>query len=377
MPETLLFNQVNAPIRMELIATADGEVLAFKNAILARAETNANDDDIDAVGIGELASTIVGRPVDVEHNVHNNCGVFTAARPVDGSTALSIDGVLWADRYPEQARGLMSGTHGLSVEASAERAICSVCNSSFAGADDYCVHLQAKKAFGAKRQLRGLKGKGGAVTTHPAGTDTKADPSQVYFVASHQQKSVEVLESTEEPTMKYETSTEVQAATPDESAATTSSSTGTVAVVVVAPPAPVLEAASNPQPGEDAGNREDEAEVEGAQSAEACNSGVKGEMEAMQSAMASLKSSLESLTEQVSQITASLTGMKMAARRQMVRMSDEEWAAQEKTIVSMDDAAFALLASTTQKKQPLSLGAFTVRVPEPDAGRTKEPLTLR
>jgi hypothetical protein len=181
----ITFTQQNRAISFELIASDDGEVLAFKGAILARAETNLNSDDIDTAGITELASSLVGRPVDVEHDTGANCGVFTKAEPVEGSTALSVDGFVWADRYPEQARGMQAGTHALSVEATANTAICSICNKSFEDAQAYCDHLNNRKIYGAVRKLRGLHGKGGAVTTRPAGTNTNFNPVQVYFVASH------------------------------------------------------------------------------------------------------------------------------------------------------------------------------------------------
>lgn len=192
MPDqTILFRQVNPPLKFDIIATEDGEVLSFKNAVLVRAETNMNRDEISEDGIKELAESIVGRPIDVEHDTGKNCGVFSSARPIDGSRALSVDGFIWADRYPNEAQGVQSGSHGLSVEASADNALCSVCGTLFASADDYCEHLRYRDISGAIRRLKGLHGKGGAVTTHPAGTNTRFEPTQIRFVASHDESRVQ------------------------------------------------------------------------------------------------------------------------------------------------------------------------------------------
>jgi hypothetical protein len=75
------------------------------------------------------------------------------------------------------------------VEATADSAVCSVCNGTFDSSDAYCEHLTNRKIYGAVRKLRGLHGKGGAVTTRPAGSNTKFNPTQVYFVASHSEMS--------------------------------------------------------------------------------------------------------------------------------------------------------------------------------------------
>ncbi len=185
--DLIRFSQVNAPAEISLEASDDGTLLIFKNAILCRAEQNRNRDEVLPEGITELAASIAGRPIDVEHDPSKNSGVFTAGRPVLENTALSVDGIIWVDRYPREVEEVKSGQSGLSVEATAKKAICSVCHGEFDGADDYCEHLLARRKTGATRTLKGLKAKGGAITRNPAGTDTKFNPASIYLVASHQE----------------------------------------------------------------------------------------------------------------------------------------------------------------------------------------------
>lgn len=172
---------------LSLQASLDGDLLVFRGAKLVRQEVNANNDDIPATELDNLARTIGGRAVDVEHDQARNCGAFTAGR-VDTDEigpVLLVDGFIWADRYPVEAQGVMAGSHRLSVEASAETAQCSVCKQTFSASDGYCEHLLARKKFGAKRTVGGLKAKGGAVTRTPAGRQTTFNRQQLYLVASH------------------------------------------------------------------------------------------------------------------------------------------------------------------------------------------------
>lgn len=174
-------------ITFELQASDEGRLLLFRNAILARAETNKNLDEILPEEIDNLAATIAGCAIDLEHNAAVNIGVFTGGRGIDTplGRALSVDGLIWADRYPTQAQGVRNGSHELSVEATADSVECSQCGKVFAAKGEYCEHLKAKRKFQAKRTARGLKSVGGAVTQRPAGTATQFDRSQLWLVASH------------------------------------------------------------------------------------------------------------------------------------------------------------------------------------------------
>lgn len=168
-----------------MVRGADGSasMLMFKNAVLARAERNRNRDVITEAGIGELAATIAGWPIDVEHGRHDIVGMFTTGRAESGS--LLVDGAIWADRYPDEAQGVMDGAYELSVEARAERAKCSTCGQEFTAAKDYCEHLANRHSTQTDRTLFSLKARGGALTKRPAGSDTRFDQNHLYIVASH------------------------------------------------------------------------------------------------------------------------------------------------------------------------------------------------
>ncbi len=185
MTEPILFEQARTPIAITLQATEDGELLRFRNAILCRAEANLNDDELTPQNIAELAASLAGRAIDIDHNRQANAGIITEAR-VEGE-AVAIDGILWKDRYPVQIAGVQAGSHHLSVEASAVAAICSVCERRFEGAADYCQHLKARKLYAARRRFEGLSGEGAGITATPAGTRTQFDRNQIFVVASHQE----------------------------------------------------------------------------------------------------------------------------------------------------------------------------------------------
>lgn len=187
LSDLLSFAQVNGTLDLTLQATEDGDLLHFKNAILCHVETNRNNDEIFDDGIEELATTIVGRAIDIEHHQQENAGFVSAARAVTfkGKKSLAIDGLLWVDRYPDEIAGVQAGTHKLSVEADATTVTCSACGNAFTARRDYCEHLRSKKKSGARRQLRGLRGKGAGIVRNPAGSDTVFDRNQMYFVANH------------------------------------------------------------------------------------------------------------------------------------------------------------------------------------------------
>jgi len=179
------FEQTDGPIEFDLQAGEEGDILVFRNAILARAEMNANRDVITPEGIQELAASIAGRPIDNEHDIEILVGSFTAGRVIDDN-ALQVDGFIWADRWPEVAADVRAKKKGLSIEATAKRAVCSICGGEFQGSHDYCEHIISKRAkvkHNATRTLHGLKAKGGATTLVPAATG--ATFNEIYMVASH------------------------------------------------------------------------------------------------------------------------------------------------------------------------------------------------
>lgn len=186
------FEQTDGPISFEMQAGEEGDILVFKGAILARAEVNANRDEILPEGIRELAATIAGRPIDDEHEISKLVGAFTAGRVLESqdpnANALSVDGFIWADRWPELAEMVKAGKKGLSIEAGATKAVCSVCGGEFQGSHDYCEHIFSKRSkvkHNAVRTLHGLKAKGGATTFVPAASNAQFG-KEIYMVASHE-----------------------------------------------------------------------------------------------------------------------------------------------------------------------------------------------
>ena len=159
----------------------------FKHAILARAEKNKNQDRITPQGIAELAATLPLNAIDDEHKRDVVPGIFTDARVLDdgGVPALDVDGLLFADRFPQQTQAVLNGEKLLSIEAGADTATCSLCGGVYVREDQYCGHLKARLVDRkAERILSGLKATGGAITTHPAGTNTRFDMNHIELIAS-------------------------------------------------------------------------------------------------------------------------------------------------------------------------------------------------
>jgi hypothetical protein len=164
--------------------------LRFKDAVLARAETNKNRDNVDASGVQELADTISGTKIDLEHNAGKNVGVYTAGR-VGENNELRVDGIIWLDACEAlniDPQDIIDGRYGLSIEATAETSECSICHSTHLSQETYCEHLLHKFKAGADRILRKLKAVGGALTRHPAGSGTGFGMATLLFVASHQEQ---------------------------------------------------------------------------------------------------------------------------------------------------------------------------------------------
>jgi hypothetical protein len=182
------FNLVKGPTTISFTADSQGRLLRFTGARLARAEENKNRDEITPAGIDELAATVAGSAIDIEHEDRALCGIFTDGRGVDDpelGRVLDVDGLVHADRFPEIAAGMQDGTLALSIEADGKTATCSICKQVFASSDQYCTHLQNKMKSGARRTVEGLTCLGGGIVKYPAGNGTDFSKSNIRFVASH------------------------------------------------------------------------------------------------------------------------------------------------------------------------------------------------
>ena len=200
------FNSIaSATIHFEA-DTQNPRLLHFKDFVLARPETNKNRDGVDEQGIKELANTISGMPIDYNHDGRKNVGFFTAGR-VGQDGELRTDGAIWLDRCQDNdvdPQDVLKGIYGMSIEADAATAECSICHKIFASANDYCEHLQvqgndngvrSRLKHGSIRFMRGLRALGGAFTKNPAGSNTGSDSlSGIVFAASHQEVSMDDIE---------------------------------------------------------------------------------------------------------------------------------------------------------------------------------------
>ena len=169
-------------------------LIRFTNATLARVETNANNDVIDDEELDNLVATLAGMPVDIEHNKKKNVGTITAARR-EGHE-IKIDGYLWPHRiaeYDENPDAVLNGEFGLSIEADALAASCSICGKIIKVESEYCEHLkpQNKLVSGAKRAFRKLRGMGAAITRNPAGTGAGFETRNVWLVAHLVEDSID------------------------------------------------------------------------------------------------------------------------------------------------------------------------------------------
>lgn len=336
-------------VTFELQASDEGSKLIFRNAILARAETNRNFDEIPSEEIDNLAATIAGCPIDLEHDPSVNVGVFTGGRAVDTpqGRALSVDGLIWADRYAAEAAGVRAGTHHLSVEASCASVTCSKCGQTFAGRQEYCPHLRAKRAHQARRTARGLKSVGGAVTQRPAGTATGFDRSQLFLVANHQE---------EDPMTECPRCHQMSA-----SEDTCSHCGKAMSASVIA--------------------QELREAIDKLATTETRLSAAQGEVSTLTAAVETEKTGKGTVESQLSEAQAKVTEVEAAkvtveselkATRETLRrhllgthVSDEQWSAQKDSVMAMTDAQFQLI-----------LGAYGAR-PAPQASGVHVPSQLK
>jgi len=170
-----------------MLASEDGELLKFTGARLCLSGRNANGDGISDEGLHELASTLSLMALDDEHISNKVIGFFINPR-VENS-ALYTDGLVYARRFPEISRDIISGAKKLSIEANAMKASCSECNKVFDRPSEYCEHLRGRPANGATRWLSGLKAIGGGATYTPA-YNTAFDENGFTMIASLSNVSV-------------------------------------------------------------------------------------------------------------------------------------------------------------------------------------------
>lgn len=164
------------------------EILKFSNAFLAREETNKNKDELTRGNLEDIAKTLPLRAIDFEHREHEIVGLFINAEVKGNGSAdgVSTGGIIYARRRPDVAMGLMKGELSLSIEADADKALCSMCEETFTSKAEYCTHLETRlQGSGAVRRFPGaMVARGGAVTKSPAGTETSVPTESIVMIAN-------------------------------------------------------------------------------------------------------------------------------------------------------------------------------------------------
>ena len=349
------FELINAPRSFTLQAAAQGSLLMFEGAILARAEVNKNLDEISADGIRELAATLPMRALDIEHDLRVNCGAFTAAEPVedpDLGWVLSTSGFMWADRFPQEAAQIQSGQLSLSIEAEAEQATCSICNQTFSGARDYCNHLANQFQSGAVRRMSKLKAVGGGVVRRPAGNGTRFAPTGLRFLASHATtRPLEIIAMKNCPycsaamTPDDEKNMKCSACAHDLSPAALAAS-----LVEAADKLKTLEGThANLATAADQGKSriaELEAELANAQTALEAAKGVQGELDETKIKLTAAEQAVAAAQTALDEAKAQALELRATVRRSTLgkRITDAEWEAQKAVLMGMSDAAFEVAA---------------------------------
>jgi len=333
----IVFTQVNKPLNFTIQASDDeGDLLLFENAVLGRVEVNKNNDDIDQDGINDLARTIVGRAIDVEHKPKVNAGYYTNGI-ANEQGELVVAGVIWQDRFPEEAEKIKNGTMHFSLEASAKSAACSICGEEFDDRTAYCSHLKNRRASGAVRKLRQLRAKGGGLTSCPAGTGTRFDQSRIYVVASHQEdeKDESAIELT--PDITAGTQTDLEGANPMKC----------------------------PKCGEEIQDKGDEANASlQAQlaSVQAEFDKLKSEAQAKEAELVAQKTTVEASLVEAQDKLASATNRQnellASLRRNALKpnYTDEDWEENKNEVLAMSDKQFHILTASFAKAKPQPAG---------------------
>jgi len=314
----------------------EGDILMFNSAILCHQGMNSNRDVVPDGEIANLADTIAGRPIDFEHDYSAIRGVFTAGREVTSNDvpALSVDGIIWADRFDQSASEIRDGSMKLSVEADAKSAECSICGGIFTKSTEYCEHLMAKRLTGASRTLRGLKAKGGALTRNPADSKAGFADSNIRMVAFHQEASEE-----EDINMSKELQDKIAE----------------------------LEAANT-----ELASANSELEAQLAEMTKRLET-VEASDEAKASDVERLTASVESLEAEVKEERDRAYKLLEKVRRQALSasISDKEWEEKREAVMRMDEEGFALLAnvasSPSDRREPMNVDLESGdKDPDPD-----------
>lgn len=221
-PADVHFEVVTDPTEVNMVlgqSFEPGELLRWKNAELARAEVNANMDELSNDDIGTLAATLPLMPLTNEHG--EIIGLFTAATSEDApgfpsKKRLLTEGIMYRRRFPDVADEIMNGTKRLSIEAIADMAVCSLCGGEFPHMRAYCSHLKNRHATGASRRFKGIRAVGGGAVRRPAGSSTGFDRRQVYMVASHQESDDAMDELSERLLLWYAAGDFVEEDMPDD-----------------------------------------------------------------------------------------------------------------------------------------------------------------
>ena len=177
-----------------------GDILAFKNSRLAKAERNANGDVLNDDNIRELGDTLAFKPLLSSHGPQARIvGMYTAGRPsrmVDG-TYLIADGILWATRAKDVVLDVLTGKAKQSIEAASDRVGCTACGRDFQNTT-YCEHLAPilngqALAPNVGRKHYNMRATGGALVRNPAGTNAGFSDS-VFMMASQMEKNMDESE---------------------------------------------------------------------------------------------------------------------------------------------------------------------------------------
>lgn len=364
MPNKLEFLPTNGSVEFTIKASAEGRMLIFKSAVLARSERNKNHDEISKENILELAATLQGTPLDIDHIDDKIFGMFTDSRAVEDDTAVEVDGLIWMDRYPREASEVKAGLRQLSIEAEADKAECSICHKVFADADEYCAHLQNRRKSGASRLFQGMRGKGGGAVRNPAGSRTNFDPSQIRIIASHQEEDMNKC-----PHCQHEN--------PEDADKCGSCHKNLAVAAIVADLNTAL-------------SRAEAVEGEKATLVASLET-AKNELTAAQATVTEKETALTTKEQELKDKADALvaTEAKVVALNEKVRQSrlsahvDEAgWAKRKVTVMAMTDEAFEVYASDLDAAVSVAAkGGAGLRLPEPDAGgktnhKNKEPLAL-
>jgi hypothetical protein len=185
-----------------------GEIIAFRNARLAKAERNANGDEISGDNLRELASTMALMPMMSVHGSPGHSrivGMYTKATVADLEDGMYLlaNGVLYPKREPEIVEDIISKRRKQSIEAVSERVECSVCGQTFSTSNGYCEHLQpilASKGLpeGVSRRHYNMYARGAAAVFDPAGTNAGFNDSGFLVIASDLEQATQETEMAED-----------------------------------------------------------------------------------------------------------------------------------------------------------------------------------